>query len=115
MSWTWTCSNRRSPDEPAFRARQVWRWAANGAQGYEEMTDLRPRCATLIETVPFSTLELIREAHASDGTVKALFHTHDGRAVEAVPDALPRRPPLGLRLVAVRLPARRARSAPPAR
>ena len=26
--------------EPAFRARQVWRWAANGAHGYDEMTDL---------------------------------------------------------------------------
>src|SRR4051812_35592318 len=38
----------------------------------------------LAEEVPFSTLRLVREAHASDGTVKALFHTHDGRAVEAV-------------------------------
>jgi 23S rRNA (adenine2503-C2)-methyltransferase len=26
----------------------------------------------------------VRDAHAKDGTVKALFHTHDGRAVEAV-------------------------------
>jgi 23S rRNA (adenine2503-C2)-methyltransferase len=38
----------------------------------------------LVEAVPFSSLEPVREAHASDGTVKALFHTHDGRAVEAV-------------------------------
>jgi 23S rRNA (adenine2503-C2)-methyltransferase len=49
------------------------------------MTDLpaglRERLA---EEVPFSTLRLVREAHAKDGTVKALFHTHDGRAVEAV-------------------------------
>jgi 23S rRNA (adenine2503-C2)-methyltransferase len=71
--------------EPAFRARQVWRWTATGAPGYEEMTDLpaglRERLA---EEVPFSTLRLVREAHAKDGTVKALFHTHDGRAVEAV-------------------------------
>ena len=29
-------------------------------------------------------MQLVREMHASDGTVKALFHTHDGRAVEAV-------------------------------
>src|SRR5690349_9694499 len=35
-------------------------------------------------SVPFSTLELVREAHASDGTVKALFRTQDGRPVEAV-------------------------------
>jgi 23S rRNA (adenine2503-C2)-methyltransferase len=71
--------------EPAFRARQVWRWAANGAHGYDEMTDLPAALrAQLTSAVPFSTLELVREAHASDGTVKALFHTHDGRAVEAV-------------------------------
>jgi 23S rRNA (adenine2503-C2)-methyltransferase len=71
--------------EPAFRARQVWRWTAGGARGYEEMTDIPAGLrARLAEDVPFSTLELVREAHASDGTVKALFHTRDGRAVEAV-------------------------------
>jgi 23S rRNA (adenine2503-C2)-methyltransferase len=71
--------------EPAFRARQVWRWAATGAPGYAGMTDvpaaLRER---LEEQVPFSTLALMHEAHASDGTVKVLFHTHDARPVEAV-------------------------------
>jgi 23S rRNA (adenine2503-C2)-methyltransferase len=71
--------------EPAFRARQVWSWTARGATGYEQMTDvpaaLRGR---LEEAVPFSSLEPVRESHAADGTVKALFHTHDGRAVEAV-------------------------------
>jgi 23S rRNA (adenine2503-C2)-methyltransferase len=71
--------------EPAFRARQVWRWAANGAASFEEMTDLPAALrARLADAVPFSTLTLVREAHASDGTVKALFHTGDGRAVEAV-------------------------------
>jgi 23S rRNA (adenine2503-C2)-methyltransferase len=49
------------------------------------MTDLPIALrARLAEEVPFSTLELAHEAHAKDGTVKALFHTHDGRAVEAV-------------------------------
>jgi 23S rRNA (adenine2503-C2)-methyltransferase len=71
--------------EPAFRARQAWRWTAAGAAGYDEMTDLpaglRERLAA---DVPYSTLELAHEAHARDGTVKALFHTHDGRPVEAV-------------------------------
>src|SRR3954465_3971968 len=71
--------------EPAFRAKQVWRWASQGASSYEEMTDLPAALrARLHEAVPFSTLELVKEAHASDGTVKALFHTRDGRAVEAV-------------------------------
>jgi 23S rRNA (adenine2503-C2)-methyltransferase len=71
--------------QPAFRARQVWAWAARGAGGYDEMTDLpRPLRAALAERVPFSTLEPRHEATAADGTVKALFHTHDGRPVEAV-------------------------------
>jgi 23S rRNA (adenine2503-C2)-methyltransferase len=34
--------------------------------------------------VPFTTLAVEREALASDGTQKALFHTGDGRPVEAV-------------------------------
>ena len=71
--------------QPAFRARQVWRWTAGGAAGFEEMTDLPATLrARLADEVPFSSLELVDEAHASDGTVKALFRTHDGRAVEAV-------------------------------
>jgi 23S rRNA (adenine2503-C2)-methyltransferase len=71
--------------EPAFRARQAWRWTAGGAAGYEEMTDLpAPLRARLGAEVPYSTLALAHEAHARDGTVKALFHTHDGRPVEAV-------------------------------
>lgn len=71
--------------QPAFRAKQVWEWTARGAAGYEEMTNLPAALrTTLTERVPFSSLTLDREMHASDGTVKALFHTHDGRAVEAV-------------------------------
>jgi 23S rRNA (adenine2503-C2)-methyltransferase len=71
--------------EPSFRAGQVWRWLASGAPGYEAMTDLPAALrARLADELPYSTLTLVREAHAKDGTVKALFHTHDGRAVEAV-------------------------------
>jgi 23S rRNA (adenine2503-C2)-methyltransferase len=71
--------------EPAFRARQVWSWAARGASGYDEMTDLPAALrARLAAAVPFSSLDVVREARSADGTIKALFHTHDGRAVEAV-------------------------------
>jgi 23S rRNA (adenine2503-C2)-methyltransferase len=71
--------------EPGYRARQVWRWTAQGAEGFDAMTDLpRDLRAALAERVPFSSLSLDREAHARDGTVKALLHTHDGRPVEAV-------------------------------
>jgi 23S rRNA (adenine2503-C2)-methyltransferase len=71
--------------EPGFRARQVWAWAARGASGYQQMTDLP--CGlreTLAREVPFSSLTLQDEAHSGDGTVKALFATADGRALETV-------------------------------
>jgi 23S rRNA (adenine2503-C2)-methyltransferase len=71
--------------QPHFRARQVWRWAARGAAGYDEMTDLPSDLrAELAARVPFSSLVLEREARASDGTIKALFTTRDGRPLEAV-------------------------------
>jgi 23S rRNA (adenine2503-C2)-methyltransferase len=71
--------------QPPFRARQVWAWAARGVGGYGEMTDLPAALRDeLAERVPFSTLTVEREAHARDGTVKALFRTADARPVEAV-------------------------------
>ncbi len=71
--------------EPSFRAGQVWEWTARGADGYHEMTNLPAELRErLADEVPFSSLALEHEASARDGTVKALFRTHDGRAVEAV-------------------------------
>jgi 23S rRNA (adenine2503-C2)-methyltransferase len=72
-------------EEPAYRVRQVWRWAAQGAACFGSMTNLPLRVRTALEDeVPFSSLTVEREAHARDGTVKTLFRTHDGRPVEAV-------------------------------
>jgi 23S rRNA (adenine2503-C2)-methyltransferase len=71
--------------EPPFRARQVWGWAARGAEGYAEMTNLPAALReTLQREVPFSSLDVSEQRHASDGTVKALFQTADGRPLEAV-------------------------------
>jgi 23S rRNA (adenine2503-C2)-methyltransferase len=71
--------------EPAYRAAQVWRWAAEGASGYTAMTNVPAGLREELEQdVPFSTLEVEREATARDGTVKALFRTGEGHAVEAV-------------------------------
>jgi 23S rRNA (adenine2503-C2)-methyltransferase len=71
--------------EQAYRTRQVWEWAARGATSYAEMTNVSTATRALLESqVPFSTLELAHEATATDRTVKALFHTHDGHPVEAV-------------------------------
>jgi 23S rRNA (adenine2503-C2)-methyltransferase len=71
--------------EPDYRAKQVWRWLASGVTGYDEMTDLPLSLRTqLAERVPLSSLTVVDEAHASDGTVKVLLNTADGRPVEAV-------------------------------
>ncbi len=71
--------------EPAYRTGQVWEWAARGASGYSEMSNLpKDLRARLDATVPFSTLTLADEAHSRDGTVKALFNTEDKRPIEAV-------------------------------
>jgi 23S rRNA (adenine2503-C2)-methyltransferase len=75
----------RGRNEPAFRARQVWAWAARGAPGYDVMTNL-PRAlrAELASAVPFSTLSVVAERGSRDGTVKTLFRTSDGYPLEAV-------------------------------
>ena len=71
--------------EPAYRARQVWEWAARGAESYDAMTNLPAGLrSALAGTVPFSTLRVETEAVSRDGTVKTLFRTSDGHPVEAV-------------------------------
>src|SRR5947208_830809 len=71
--------------EAAYRVGQVWEWAARGTAGYDEMTNIPGWLRVELEQeVPFSTLELVHEAKASDGTVKALFRTDEGHPVEAV-------------------------------
>jgi 23S rRNA (adenine2503-C2)-methyltransferase len=71
--------------EPPFRARQVWAWLARGASDYEQMTNLPgPLREALARELPFSSLQLREQLLSSDGTVKALFATADGRPLEAV-------------------------------
>jgi 23S rRNA (adenine2503-C2)-methyltransferase len=71
--------------EPRFRRQQVWAWLARGASRYDEMTDVPAGLRRELEaSVPFSTLTVGRESVSRDGTVKTLFHTHDGHPVEAV-------------------------------
>ncbi|MCY7302893.1 MAG: 23S rRNA (adenine(2503)-C(2))-methyltransferase RlmN [Thermoleophilia bacterium] len=71
--------------QPAYRARQVWEWAARGAPGYDAMSNVPAALRDgLRANVPFSTLTVTEEQQAKDGTVKTLFRTHDGHPVEAV-------------------------------
>jgi 23S rRNA (adenine2503-C2)-methyltransferase len=71
--------------EPSYRAKQVWEWVARGARSYAEMTNLPAALRERLEVgVPLSTLTVAAEAKSDDGTVKTLFHTADGRPIEAV-------------------------------
>lgn len=71
--------------EPAFRSDQIWEWTSRGSRTYAEMTNLPAGLREALEAeLPFSTLELEREAHSEDGTVKALLQTVDRRPLEAV-------------------------------
>jgi 23S rRNA (adenine2503-C2)-methyltransferase len=71
--------------EPRYRLRQIWEWTAAGAASYDEMTNLPLALRReLAGAVPFSTVDLVSESRARDGTVKALFRTSDGHPVEAV-------------------------------
>jgi 23S rRNA (adenine2503-C2)-methyltransferase len=71
--------------QPRFRAGQVWDWVAKGVEGYAAMTNLPAGLRGALEReVPFSSLTVREERRASDGTVKTLFETGDGRPLEAV-------------------------------
>jgi 23S rRNA (adenine2503-C2)-methyltransferase len=71
--------------QPRFRAGQIWTWIARGADGYAAMTNVPAALRrTLADEVPFSTLDVVRQVQSRDGTIKTLFHTHDGHPVEAV-------------------------------
>ena len=71
--------------EPGYRSLQIWGWAAQGADGFDAITNLPLALReALTEAVPFSSLTLEHEARARDGTVKALLHTADGRPLETV-------------------------------
>ncbi len=71
--------------QPNYRAKQIWRWASQGAPNFDAMTDLPAALRSqLADQVPFSTLTLLDDARAKDGTIKAVFQTVDGRPLEAV-------------------------------
>ncbi len=71
--------------EPAYRAAQVWGWAARGAASYGEMTNVPAALrGSLEQHVPFSSLTVQPRRWRATAPLKVLFHTHDGHPVEAV-------------------------------
>ncbi len=74
-------------DEPAYRARQVWRWLYRAfVDDPHAMTDLPTQLRdALAEKVTGSTIRPLRSEDAEDGlAVKWLFGLRDGQSIESV-------------------------------
>lgn len=69
-----------------YRSTQVLRWLyQNGVHSIEEMTNLSKKFRQDLDRVSFiSTLCLLKEEEARDGTKKFLFQLEDGNRIESV-------------------------------
>ncbi len=72
--------------EKPFRARQVLQWIhQRNATRFDEMTDLSKSLrAQLVEIASIDLPEVVSEKRSTDGTVKWLFESGAGQAVETV-------------------------------
>jgi 23S rRNA (adenine2503-C2)-methyltransferase len=72
--------------EPAFRARQVFKWLYRGVTSFEEMTDLSKALRQrLAETALLTPPQVARkQVSREDGTIKYLWRLPDGNCVESV-------------------------------
>ena len=72
--------------EKPFRARQLMQWVhQRHAMQFDEMTDLSKSTRTALERIAMIELpEVISEQKSTDGTVKWLFESGAGQAVETV-------------------------------
>ena len=72
--------------ERPYRAGQVYRWLHNGAQTFDEMTDLSEALRAKLETEAVITVPEMLEKQVSkqDGTLKYLWRLADGNTVESV-------------------------------
>ena len=72
--------------EPAFRARQLWRWIyGRGVSDFAAMTDMAKALrARLAETFVIGRPGVARAQASADGTQKWLIRLADGHEVEAV-------------------------------
>jgi 23S rRNA (adenine2503-C2)-methyltransferase len=72
---------------PAYRGRQLWRWAYRQlVTDYSDMTNIPAGLRrALAAEAPISLLDPVRSVASSDGeTIKTLYRTGDGHALETV-------------------------------
>ena len=72
--------------QPAFRAKQIFRWLHRGVRSFDEMTDIsKDLRATLSEQYFLTPPEVAQKSEsAQDGTIKYLWRLGDGETVESV-------------------------------
>ena len=72
--------------EPAFRARQIFKWLYRGVTSFDEMTDLSKALRQKLEEEALLTPPTVARKQVSqeDGTIKYLWRLADGNCVESV-------------------------------
>ena len=72
--------------EPAFRAKQVFRWLYRGVTSFEEMSDLSKGLRQKLTDSCFITAPEVARKQMSklDGTIKYLWRLGDGNCIETV-------------------------------
>lgn len=72
--------------QPAYRARQIFKWLSLGAGSFEEMTDLPKSLRLALDESFFITRPraVMKQVSKKDGTIKYLWELSDGSAVETV-------------------------------
>ena len=72
--------------EPAFRAKQIFKWLYRGVTSFGEMTDLSKALRQKLEETALLTPPAVarKQVSAQDGTIKYLWRLADGNCVESV-------------------------------
>ena len=72
--------------EPAFRAKQIFKWLYRGVTSFGEMTDLSKALRQKLEETALLTPPTVarKQESAQDGTIKYLWQLADGNCVESV-------------------------------
>ncbi len=75
-----------SMGEKKFRAAQVYKWIAGGAESFEDMTNISKELREKLNRVYFiPTVKIVKKLVSQlDGTVKYLYELHDGERIESV-------------------------------
>jgi len=76
----------KSMGQPAYRAKQVFKWLSLGLGSFDEMTDLPKTLREALNEKFFITCPraIMKQVSQRDGTIKYLWELFDGNSVETV-------------------------------